>query len=132
MFMRIQIVVYRLTNGRVMATVRGMPVLLLTTVGRKTKKARTTPLMYIRDGESYVVTASNNGRDRYPSWFHNLQASPQGEIEVAGAKLEVTTSVASPTEYERLWPQLVARAPFFEGYRKRTSRPIPMLILKER
>jgi F420H(2)-dependent quinone reductase len=132
LFMMAQIAVFRLTNGKAMANMRGMPVLLLTTVGRKTKKVRTTPLMYIKDGESYVVTASNNGRDQYPGWFRNLQATPDVRIEVPGQGLMVTASVASAVDHTRLWPQLVAKAPFFEGYRKGTSRPIPIVILKTR
>jgi deazaflavin-dependent oxidoreductase (nitroreductase family) len=108
---------------------RGMPVLLLTTEGRKTHMQHTTPLMYIRDGENYVITASNNGRPRHPSWFYNLQATPHASIEVPGKSLQIIASVATPAERERLWPQLVARAPFFDEYQKGTSRTIPMVIL---
>jgi deazaflavin-dependent oxidoreductase (nitroreductase family) len=131
-FMRVQIVVFRLTNGRAMSAMRGMPVLLLTTVGRKTGKRRTTPLMYMRDGESYVLTASNNGKDKHPAWFHNLQASPQVQIEVPGSRLDVSASVATQIERDRLWPQLVSKAPFFDEYRKGTTRPIPMVLLRPR
>jgi deazaflavin-dependent oxidoreductase (nitroreductase family) len=127
---KIQVAVFRSTNGKLMASMRGMPVLLLTTVGRKTRQARTTPLMYIRDGEAYVITASNNGRDRHPAWFYNLQASPQAQIDLPGKRIQVTATIATPAEKEQLWPILVAQAPFFDGYRKKTSRQIPMLLLK--
>jgi len=130
MFMRVQIAVFRLTNGKAMSAVRGMPILLLTTIGRKTGKRRTTPLMYLRDGESYVITASNNGRDRQPAWFLNLQASPQGQIDVPGKRLDVSASVATQKERDRLWAQLVAKAPFFDGYQKGTARLIPMVLLR--
>ena len=130
--MRVQIVVFRLTNGRAMSFMRGMPVLLLTTVGRKTGKRRTTPLMYIRDGENYVITASNNGKDKDPYWYRNLKASPQVQIEVPGKRLDVSASVATQTEHEQLWPRLVSEAPFFDGYRKGTSRAIPMVLLRPR
>lgn len=129
LFTRLQIAVFRRTGGKRMASMRGMPVLLLTTVGRKTQMPRTTPLMYIRDAEAYVITGSNNGRDHQPAWFYNLQASPQVVIEVPGKRLTATASVATPAERERLWPQLVARAPFFDDYQKNTSRTIPMVIL---
>jgi deazaflavin-dependent oxidoreductase (nitroreductase family) len=120
-FVKVQIGVFRLTNGRAMSAMRGMPVLLLTTVGRKTGKHRTTPLMYTQDGERYVITASNNGRDWHPAWFHNLQASPKVQIEVPGKRLDVSASVATQVERDRLWPQLVSRAPFFDEYRKGTA-----------
>jgi deazaflavin-dependent oxidoreductase (nitroreductase family) len=118
------------TNGKIMASMRGMPVLLLTTVGRKTGKQRTTPLMYIRDGDNYVITTSNNGRDHHPAWFFNLQASPQVTIEIPGKRLRVIATIANSDEYGRLWHQLVAQAPFFDNYRKGTTRQIPMVWLK--
>jgi deazaflavin-dependent oxidoreductase (nitroreductase family) len=130
LFLKLQIALFRLTNGALGASMRGMPVLLLTTIGRKTGRVRTTPVMYIRDGEDYVITASNSGSDRAPAWFHNLKASPQVVIEVPGKRLEAVASPAKPEEQERLWPQLVAKAPFFDGYRKRTSRFIPMVVLQ--
>jgi F420H(2)-dependent quinone reductase len=129
LFTKLQIAVFRRTNGKSMASMRGMPVLLLTTVGRKTRQQRTTPLMYIRDGDAYIITASNNGRDSHPAWFYNLQASPQVTIEVPGKRLQVIASVATTVERERLWPKLVAQAPFFDGYQKGTARPIPMVLL---
>ena len=116
LFTKFQIAVFRRTYGRQMSSLRGMPVLLLTTRGRKTGQPRTTPLMYIRDGDNYVITASNSGRDNHPAWFYNLQASPQVEIEVPGRRLQVTASIASTAERERFWAQLVAQAPFFDGY----------------
>ena len=127
---KFQVAVFRRTNGKYLSSMRGMPILLLTTVGRKTGQHRTTPLMYIRDGENYVLTASNNGRASNPAWFYNLQASPQAEIDLPGKRLQVTAALATPIEKERLWPILVAQAPFFDGYRKKTSRQIPMLVLK--
>jgi deazaflavin-dependent oxidoreductase (nitroreductase family) len=130
LFTRLQIAVFRRTNGKRMAFMRGMPILLLTTVGRRTRQQRTTPLMYIRDGDSYVITASNNGRDTHPAWFLNLQASPQVTIEVTGKRLQAIASTATTAERERLWPQLVSKAPFFDDYQKGTTRPIPMVLLR--
>src|SRR5215212_9589646 len=127
---RVQIFIFRRTQGKRMAYMRGMPILLLNTVGRKSGKSRTTPLMYFRDGENYVITASNLGRDQYPSWFYNLKNSSQVEIEVPGQRLVVSPSIASESEQARLWPQLVAQAPFFDEYRKGTTRPIPLVLLR--
>ncbi len=132
LFTRVQIAAFRWTNGRAMSALRGMPILLLTTVGRKSGKRRTSPLMYIRDGERYVITASNNGKDRLPAWFHNLRASQQVQIEVPGKRLDVFATVATQVERDRLWPQLVSKAPFFDGYQTKSSRVIPMVLLEPR
>jgi deazaflavin-dependent oxidoreductase (nitroreductase family) len=131
-FVRVQIAVFRLTHGRVMSNLRGMPVLLLTTLGRRSGRRRTTPLMYLRDGEDFVIIASNLGRPHHPAWFHNLQASPWVEIEVPGKRLPVTATVTSASERERLWSELIHQAPFFDDYRKSTTRPIPMIRLTPR
>ena len=130
LFMRVQIFIFRRTNGKSMAFMRGMPILLLTTVGRKSGKAHTIPVMYFRDGDRFVITASNNGRLRHPAWFHNLKNAPQVEMEIPGKHLMATPTIATEQEHDRLWPQLVAQAPFFEGYRKRAPRPIPMVLLQ--
>jgi F420H(2)-dependent quinone reductase len=129
LFTRFQILIFRFTGGRALASMRGMPVLLLTTTGRKTGKRRTTPLMYIRDGEKYVITASNSGSDHGPAWYRNLLAEPGVEVDVPGRRLHVQSAVAKPAEHEKYWAQLVTRAPFFEAYRKGTSRHIPIVIL---
>jgi deazaflavin-dependent oxidoreductase (nitroreductase family) len=130
LFGMVQVFVFRFTHGNGMAFMRGMPILLLNTVGRKSGKKRTTPLMFIRDGDNYVITASNNGSDKHPAWYHNIKGSAQIEIEVPGKHIEAVPSIASEAEKERLWPQLVALAPFFDGYRKGTSRSIPMILLR--
>jgi deazaflavin-dependent oxidoreductase (nitroreductase family) len=86
--------------------------------------------MYIRDGENYVITASNSGNDHAPGWFHNLLASPRITIDVPGKQLQVISSIVPPAEKTRLWAQLVALAPFFDDYRKKTTREIPMILLQ--
>jgi deazaflavin-dependent oxidoreductase (nitroreductase family) len=130
LFIKFQIAVFRRTNGNSMATLNGMPILLLNTVGRKSKKKRTTPVMYIRDGENYVITASNSGNVHAPGWFYNLQSTPRVTIEVPGNQLQVISSLIPPEEKHRLWAQLIDRAPFFDGYRKKTTREIPMILLQ--
>jgi F420H(2)-dependent quinone reductase len=130
LFTKFQVMIFRWANGKRMAFMRGMPVLLLTTTGRRTGRSRTTPVMYIRDGDNYVVTASNNGREDHPVWFLNIQASPGVTIEVPGKRLQVSATIASSDEKKLLWSQLVSLAPFFDDYRKKTTRDIPMVILK--
>jgi len=128
--MGLQIFVIRRSGGKRMAHLRGMPVLLLNTVGRKSGKLRITPVMFMLDRSNYVVTASNNGAESNPGWFLNLMENPRITIEVEGATKKVTAHKASPEERERLWPQLVQKAPFFEDYRKATKREIPMVVLQ--
>jgi len=129
-YMRLQSVVFRLKKGRAMSAMRGMPILLLTTVGKKTGNRRTTLLMYIQDVGNYVITASNHGRDKHPAWLLNLQAAPQVQIEVPGEVLDVSAAVVTQSERDRLWPQRVSKAPFFEAYQQNTTRPISMVILR--
>ncbi len=125
-----QVFIYRRSGGKTMGTMRGMPLLLLTTMGRKTGQQRVTPVMYIRDGDNYVITASYAGQDKHPSWFVNLKANPQATIQVGKIANSVMAHQANPEEKKRLWAQLVEQAPFFEDYQKKTTRDIPMMILK--
>ena len=129
-FMGLQVFVYRRSGGKRMGRLRGMPIVLVTNVGRKSGKKRVTPMMYMLDGNNYVVTASNNGADKNPGWFLNLMAAPRTTIEVDGITKEVVARKASQDEKGVLWPRLVAKAPFFEDYQKGTKREIPMVILE--
>ncbi len=128
--MRLQVYFYRRSGGKRMNRVRGMPILILTTIGRKSGKHRVTPVMYIQDGDNYVVTASNNGAKENPGWFANMQADPKIKIEVDGTTKNVIARKANSEEKARLWPQLIQQAPFFEGYQKKTKRELPMVVLE--
>lgn len=129
-FMQFHVFIYRRSGGKTMGVVRGMPVLLLTTMGNKSGKPRVIPVMYMRDKDTYVVTASNNGDGKHPGWYINLQANPQAIIEVDNQTLTVTAHTADKETKNRLWPMLVAKAPFFSDYQQKTSRDIPMVILQ--
>lgn len=130
LFMKVQVLVFRMTHGKGMAFMRGMPILLLNSIGRKTGKHRTTPLMYLRDGDNFVIIASNNGRDKHPSWYYNIKNSDQVELEIPGKRIKASPAVASEAEKEKLWSRLIAMAPFYEGYRKSTNRSIPLIVLR--
>lgn len=106
-----------------------VPVLLLTTTGRKTGKQRTLPLVYIMDGSAYVITASAGGADKHPGWFFNIRSNPQATIQVKDKHITVMAEIAGPEKKPELWARLVEVAPNFAGYQKRTSREIPMVIL---
>ncbi len=124
--------VYRVTNGRVGAQLVGRPMLLLTTTGRRSGEPRTTPLSYLRDGDDCIIVASNNGADRHPAWWLNLDASPKAQIKVGREGWEVEALVASGDEYERLWPMLLDYNPRYAGYKAKTDRNIPVVILRRR
>jgi deazaflavin-dependent oxidoreductase (nitroreductase family) len=122
--------VYRITNGRVGASLVGRPMLLLTTTGRKSGEPRTTPLSYLRDGDDCIVVASNNGADRHSAWWLNLEASPEAQIKVGREFWSVDALVANAEEYARLWPLLLDYNPNYAGYKARTDRTIPVVILR--
>ena len=124
--------VLRLSRGRVGGHMRGMPVLLLTTTGRKSGKSRVTPLFYIRDGGAFVVVASNGGSDYVPAWWLNLESAPDAEIEIGRTRTRVTARKAAPGERSRLWGELTAQFPGYAQYEQRTTREIPVVILEPR
>jgi deazaflavin-dependent oxidoreductase (nitroreductase family) len=121
--------VYRTSGGRVGGKIQGMPVLLLTTTGRKSGKSRTTPLLFVRDGDTVVIVASNGGSDSFPSWWFNLQSEPAAEIEIGPEHTRVTAREASPEERARLWPEFTSRYQGYAKYATRTERVIPVVIL---
>lgn len=121
---------YRLSGGALGGKMMGAPILLLTTIGRKTGKARTAPLMYISDGDDLVVVASNAGSDNAPAWWGNLQKEPHAEVQVRGEKRKVVARQATPEEKSRLWPPLTAMYPSYDDYQKKTTREIPVVILR--
>ena len=125
--------VYQRTGGRIGHRIPGAPnSLLLHTVGAKTGLPRTNSLSYARDGDSYLVVASNGGDRRAPGWLHNLRAEPSVEINIgprrlAAAAIEVGSS---DPDHARLWRIVNANnANRYDGYQARTDRPIPVIRL---
>jgi deazaflavin-dependent oxidoreductase (nitroreductase family) len=125
----LHVLIYRATSGRWGARVRGLPVLLLTTSGRRSGRSRTTPLGFFEDRGRYVLTASNSGLARHPGWFHNLKANAAVEIQVGGRRLAALAEVAQGGERRRLWDRLMALSPSYAAYARRTPREIPMVVL---
>src|SRR5437764_9216272 len=125
--------IYRLTGGRIGHTLPGLPsMLLLDHLGAKSGKRRTTPLLYIEDGDAFVIVASKGGHPRHPAWFHNLRANPETTIQVGPRKIPVTARVATDAERDRLWPEVVRTYSGYEGYQRRTDRKIPLVMLEPR
>jgi deazaflavin-dependent oxidoreductase (nitroreductase family) len=131
--MRGHAAVYRATGGRIGGRLPGLPpLLLLDHVGAKTGKLRTTPLVYMPDGENLLVVASKGGHPRDPAWMHNLRANPETHIQIAQARLKVRAREASDAERRTLWPRAAEYNPHWGRYRARTSREIPLVLLEPR
>jgi len=125
--------VYRLSGGRVGGRfLRGAPVLLLTTIGRKSGRPRTAPLLYLEDGDELVIVASKGGMSQHPVWFLNLEANPDVEVELGSTRRRMRARRASDEEKAKLWPRLVAMYRDYDDYQARTDRNIPVVILAPR
>lgn len=133
--LRVHDAVYRRTNGWVGHRTLGIPSLLLHTTGAKTGKPRTTSLTYARDGDKYLIVASKGGDPRAPGWYHNLRARPDAEINVGPKRFGVTADPVTPgdQDYDRLWRIVNANnGNRYAAYQKKTSRPIPVVVLTTR
>lgn len=122
--------IYRLSGGRIAGHLVGAPVVLLMTLGRRSGQLRTTPLIYLRNGDSIVLVASNGGTAASPGWWHNLQANPNALIQLGRRIISVQATQASDAERERLWPLVTHLYPGYIGYQQRTARPIPLVLLR--
>jgi len=127
--MCLNVLVYRLSHGRVSSRMVGYSILLLHTNGRKTGVAYTIPLTYFRDGESYLIIASNWGRQHNPGWYYNLMYQPTATIQVNEQIIAVQAHPALNSEYNRLWKVVTSWDNFYVHYQKRTGRQIPIMIL---
>jgi F420H(2)-dependent quinone reductase len=123
--------IYRATGGLIGHRFPGAPpTLLLDHVGARSAVKRTSPLVYTVDGENLVLVASKGGYPKNPAWFHNLVANPDTTIQVGSQRRAVHARTADPQERKRLWPMVVAVYGGYEGYRRRTEREIPLVILE--
>jgi deazaflavin-dependent oxidoreductase (nitroreductase family) len=125
--------IYKATNGRIGHHIPGgPPSLLLHTVGAKTGLKRTNTLSYAEDGGSYLVVASKGGDPKAPGWYHNLKATPNVEINIGPKRMPATARIigADDPDYPRVW-KLVNdnNSNRYDGYQKRTTRPIPVIAL---
>ncbi len=120
---------YRLTRGALGSRMGGQSVLLLQTVGRKSGKTFTTPINYYRDGENYLIVASNWGKENHPAWFYNLMHQGTTTIQVKNKSIRVSASQATGEDYERLWRLVTSRNDFYTRYQAKMSRKIPIVIL---
>ena len=122
---------YRETGGAVGHLWRnGSTILLLTTTGRKTGQQRTVPLIYVADGDRYVIVASKGGFPEHPGWYQNLEKTPEVELQVKDEVFRARARTASGEERERLWRKMNEVWPDYDNYAKATSREIPVVVLE--
>lgn len=131
---KIHVAVYRLSRGRLAGHLPGLagaPILLLHHTGARTGRRRSSPVLYLQDGEITAIAASHAGQRTHPAWFHNLRANPDTTIRIGAETRRVRARVAGSEEHERLWPKFVAFCPDYEFWRGLAApRQIPILILE--
>jgi deazaflavin-dependent oxidoreductase (nitroreductase family) len=121
---------YRATGGKLFGRMGKSPIMLLNTVGRKTGRKRTSPLLYVMDGEDFVIIASKGGAPTHPAWYLNLKANPDATVEVGDRKVRVRAEEVDSEEKVRLWQKMVEMYPTYDDYQRKTKREIPLLILR--
>lgn len=130
--MRIHQALYERSDGRIGHGTIGVPTLLLRTTGRRSGQTRTNALVYARDGDRYLIVASNGGADRPPAWLHNLKANPAVEIQVGRERRPGTAAIIEPSDpsYGELWRIVNANnRDRYTAYQRKTSRPIPVVAI---
>ena len=120
---------FRANKGKVGGFWEGRPLLLLTTIGAKSGQLRTTPTMYLRDGDRLLIFASKGGAPTNPAWYHNLLAHPQVTVEVGTETFDAIAVVAEDEERDRLWTKGVALYPSLAEHQAKTTRQIPVIAL---
>jgi deazaflavin-dependent oxidoreductase (nitroreductase family) len=123
--------IFAATNGRLLGTWGGLPVVMLTTTGRRTSRPRTTMLASpVQEGDRIVLVASNGGAPRHPDWFLNLRDLPEADVVMRGRRGHMHARIATPEDKDRLWPKVTGRSPSYARYQERTTRDIPLVLLE--
>lgn len=121
---------YLETNGEEGHIWNGVPTLLLTTTGRYSGAEHTSPLIYGRDGERYLVVASRGGAPEHPQWYRNLLAQPEVQVQVLSDRFRARARPATPEEKPPLWRTMTALWPAYDEYQTRTTREIPLVVIE--
>lgn len=120
---------FRENGGETFGPFKGRNLLLLTTKGAKSGNEGTTPLVYSKDGDRYVIIASMGGAPKHPAWYHNIVANPNVTLEVGTEKFQATATVAEELERTRLYNAQAEMMPAFTEYQQKTTRVIPVVVL---
>jgi F420H(2)-dependent quinone reductase len=129
---KLNVPIYRLSRGRLFGNIGTAPVLLLTSTGRRSGQKRTAPVVFLAEGERYVVIGSNAGNVRTPAWSYNLQANPDAEIELRGTRKLVRARVAEGDERAELWRKVNEMYEGFDDYDAKAPRDIAVFVLEPR
>jgi deazaflavin-dependent oxidoreductase (nitroreductase family) len=121
---------YRETNGEEGHEWNGTTTLLLTTTGRKSGRPYTTPLIYQKHGDDYVIVASKGGDPKSPDWYHNLVANPAVDVQVKDETFHARARTATPEEKPQVWRLMTSTWPQYDEYQTKTDREIPVVILE--
>jgi deazaflavin-dependent oxidoreductase (nitroreductase family) len=111
------------------AAMKDRPLLLLTTVGRRSGKRRTSPMMFVREPDRLLVIASNNGATADPQWYRNLLADPYVTVETPGHRFKARATPLEDADYDRTWADVKKQYPFFAEHEQRAGRRIPVVAL---
>ena len=122
-------VLYRLTRGRFVRLFTRRDVLLLTTRGRRSGRARSVLLQFFRDGENLVLVAANAGRPRHPAWYHNLKTTPIARVQIGARTFQVRAQELSAEAAAAYWPRILQVAPSYARYQRATRRTLPLVRL---
>jgi deazaflavin-dependent oxidoreductase (nitroreductase family) len=125
----LHVALYRMSGGRVGNKIADLPVLLITTFGRKSGMPHTNPVVYIREGQDYLVSATNGGRDTDPGWYLNLKTRPKAKIEVGDTAFDVQATISESEERTRLYEKFKAASSNFVKYERGTRRMLPVIRL---
>jgi deazaflavin-dependent oxidoreductase (nitroreductase family) len=124
---------FRASGGRLgNRFLRGAPVCLVTTIGARSGARRTTPLIYLAEGNDVVIVASKGGMSHHPAWYHNLAKRPEAQVQIGADVRDMVARRASGAEKAALWPRLLEIYPDYADYQARTDRDIPVMILSPR
>jgi F420H(2)-dependent quinone reductase len=129
LLIKVNVFLYRLTNGMIGGKLGRNSIMLLNSVGRKTGKLHTIPINYFRDGNNYYIVGSNWGREHHAGWYFNLKDKPETTIQIKNRVIKVQVREAAGEEYDRLWKSVTAQNSFYNNYQAHTQRKIPIMIL---
>ena len=130
LFWQLHLKIYLWSKGRIGNVIRGLPILVLTTKGKRTGLTRQNALMYLPYGKDFVVIASNLGDEKHPAWWINMKAEPTASVQIKDAHYTVHAREAADNEREKLWQAIAEKNSDYEQYRTWTSRRIPVVILE--
>ena len=131
-YSRLNSLIYRLSGGRLMRTMQGRPIMVVTMRGAKTGKERNVPLMYVPYKDGVIVVGSQAGAPKSPVWVKNLQAHPDVVVQVDGERMNLRARQVDDEEKAEVWPTCVKHYAEFEDYQRRTDRNIPVFVCEPR